>query len=174
MSKSAIKTPTQENSNTVLFEMMMYYKRKMELAEETAAQDRKRLKKATAVAREAQDQVHALTMQVRDLDREIREYARANERGARMITRKHNAGLGLVGCMNQLIEVIDTVEDTAVNYNGMLGVEYISMHKRAIVGRAAGFLERFTDDLDDLELEADEVIDLTGEETEEEDVGEWV
>jgi len=172
MSKSAIKTPTQENSNTVLFEMMMYYKRKMEIAEETAEQDRKRLKKATAVARDAQDQVHALNAHVRTLASEINEYARANERGARMITRKHNAGLGIVACMNQLIEVIDTVEDTAVNYNGMLGIEYISMHKRAIVGRAAGFLETFTDDLDD--LEADEVIDLTGEETEEEDVGEWV
>lgn len=172
MSKSAIKTPTQENSNTVLFEMMMFYKRKMEIAEDTAAQDRKRLKQAMHIAHEARGRLQDTIIQLRAAEREIGEYARANERGARMIMRKHNAGMGIVACMNNLVECIDTVEDTAVNYNNMLGVEYISMHKRAIVGRAAGFLEDFINDEDD--LESDEVIDLTGEETEEEDVGEWV
>jgi len=168
----ALGTPPQTASNTVLFEMMMFYKRKMEIAEETATQDRKRLKKAMHIAYEARERLQQEQRNNLTLNNENGVLRAQMQTAARVVMRKHNAGMGIVACMNVLVECIDTVEDTSQEYNNMLGIEYISMHKRAAVGRAAGFLEDFIDD--EVDLETNEVIDLTEEDTEEEDVGEWV
>jgi len=162
----ALAAPEQSNSNTVLFEMMMHYKRRAEIAEEATEHARKRLKKSMAATADAQHELHEQVAH-------NRQYVLANERGARMIVRKHEAGLGLAACLDNLFECVDVVNETAANYNNMLGIEYIAMHKDAIFQRAQVFLEQFTDDTDE-DLEADETIDLTGDTTEEEDVGEWV
>jgi len=172
MSKSAIKTPTQENSNTVLFEMMMYYKRKMEIAEETAERDRKRLKLATAAAREAQDQLHEARVNIRILED-------ANRRGSAIIMQKNHAGMLMADAFDGVMGTIAmAVQGDSLNRRNNVDVKFINEQAQTHQVIFDVAMTRFTTGWlapdDDVQLETDEVIDLTEEETEEEDVGEWV
>lgn len=165
----------QATDNVVLFEMMMHYKRRLDIAEASLEQAKKRAKKQRDIY---EDALGGLQHQLHEQIETNREFARANEQGARMIVRKHQAGMRLVGCLDDLFESIDIVNDTGLGDDKALGMEYISMHAAAIKSRAETALELFTWDREDPEdddesmLAADEIIDLTGETTEEEEVEE--
>jgi len=172
-----MKTPSQDASNTVLFEMMLHYKRRMEIAEESSAQDRKRARLAADAARNAQDALHARSMQLADARHEIEEYRRANQQGADIIVAKHQGGLRVIDAMEGLLAHIKvTYEFNPENES----VVYIHDQAARAAERARSGVEMFnhiiaTPEHDDADsLTADEIIDLTGEDTEEEDVGEWV
>jgi len=167
-----MKTPSQDASNTVLFEMMMFYKRKMEIAEETSAQDRKRLKLAQEAAQDAQDRLHTANINIRILED-------ANRRGSAIIMRKHHAGMLMADAFEGLIGSIEMAEqgDRMKDANN-IDVKYIvdRAAEQAVIFDVA--VSQFTTGWlapdDEVDLRAEEVIDLTGEDTEEEDVGEWV
>lgn len=164
--RNSLDPPPQTASNTVIFEMMMHYKRKSEIAEESSRSAHKKLK-------HARDAIGSLQHELQEQVATNREFARANRRGADIIHRKHQAGMRLVGCLDDLFGAIDLVQDTSLGDDHALGIEFITMHKQAIHGRAETALMLFVEHNDE-DLETDETIDLTGEETEEEDVGEWV
>jgi len=167
-----MNVPAQDASNTVLFEMMMFYKRKMEIAEETAAQDRKRLKIEQAAAHDARDSLEAAHINIRILED-------ANRRGSAIIMRKHHAGMLMADAFEGLLSCIEIAK------NGDRGKQANNSDVKYIVERAeeqavifdvavSQFTTGWLAPDDEVELQTEEVIDLTGEETEEEDVGEWV
>jgi len=176
----ALGAPPQTASNTVLFEMMMFYKRKMEIAEETAEQDRKRLKASLEVRNRLQDEVHATRHALGTAELEIQEYEQANQRCAEVIVNKHQGGLRLMNAFDELVGAIEV----AAQFHRLRGeahsdVLYIKDKMDTAVERATTAIEMFNQGTPISEalmneLQAEEVIDLTEEDTEEEDVGEWV
>ena len=156
----------QESSNTVIFEMMMHYKRRMEVAETTTAHLKKRAK--------IMEEVWEEEIQARDerLDVEIirnRQLMAANQRGAAMCVRKHAAGMRLINCLDELFTSIDVATSPEMNIGGEYAIEYVTMHRDSVSARATMAFEMLIQEHAEDELDSDEVIDLTGETTEEED-----
>jgi hypothetical protein len=160
----------EEASPVVLFQMMNYYKRRMELAEAQCESERKRMRVMREThAEQMAHQQHLLHEQIAA----NREFAIANRRGAEMIITKHHAGMRIVSCLDDLLSAVDLVRDTFTS-DFQLGLEYINGEAHRVRGRAEMALELFTragDEEADEEIDLtvyDEIIDLTGDTTEEE------
>jgi len=161
------------DSNVVVFQMMLHYKRQLECEQEINAIAMKKLKKAHNDMASLQHEHHEVLQENRLL-------VNANQRGAMTVVRKHQAGMRIAKCLDDMFDTIDLVVETGLGDDGALGMEYIAMHKQAIQQRAEIALELFTDiirpeddfDTDDegVPMMAHEVIDLTGDETEEDDI----
>lgn len=171
----------QTTSNTVLFEMMNFYKRRAEHAEATNDRLMKKMKQ------ECEDHNNEMARIQHQLHQQIQlnsHLQAANVRGARTILRKHNAGLRLAHCLDDLVGAIELVEETRLGGEDALGCMYINMHKDRIKGRADSAIQLLVhNELDDNMVDhfenevadtllAQEVIDLTGESTEEEELSE--
>lgn len=167
---------SQDNSNTVLFEMMNFYKRRAERAEAENEMLNKKMKKE---CEEHNNVVTLLQHQLNDQVNINHHFAQVNMRGARTIMRKHNAGIRLAHCINELIDSIELVEETRLGGEDALGCNYIVMNKERVKGQVDAAmqmlvreewvdeeseLERFENEVADTLL-AHEIIDLT-EETE--------
>jgi len=176
---SAVEAP--EASPTVLFHMMTYYKRRMEVAEQECENLRKRMR---TQYEEFRNEMGDLQQQLHDAVQTNHEFAQVNLRGAHTIVRKHNAGLRLAHCFDEIVSAIELVEDTHIGDEAM-GLRYISMKKTEIMGRAdmavrllvhqepEDELTRWENEVaDNLLVMGNTVIDLTEETEEEEDSGE--
>jgi len=165
------EAPSLEEANpVVLFQMMNFYKRRMELAEAECESARKRMRTMReSHAEQMAHQQHLLHEQIAA----NREFAIANRRGAEMIITKHHAGMRIVHCLDELLSAVDLVRDTFTS-DYQLGLEYINGEAHRVRGRAETALELFTragDERADEEIDLtvyDEIIDLTGDTTEDE------
>lgn len=167
-------------SPAVLYNMMCYYKRRAEQLEEEVIEMKRQRRD---LINEHHNEMGDLQQLYHDALQTNTEFARVNLRGAATIVRKHNAGLRLAHCIDELSAAIELVEDTHVGDEAM-GLRYISMKKDEIMGRAdsavmlltrtgpqerepEGELERWENEVADhlLVMRGDdhEVIDLTGD-----------
>lgn len=160
----------QTNSNTVIFEMMNFYKRKLEESEKENEELTKKIK--TMQAEHLHD-IHALETQ---LDRQVHTnfiFAQTNMQQAETVMRKHQAGVRLARCFDEMAAAIELVEETHVGDEAM-ALRYIYMKKEEVMQRAnvaLHMLIRPSEEEDRVQLDLaieEEIIDLTGEDTEEE------
>jgi len=157
----------QTASNTVLFEMMMHYKRRMEVAESETERAKKRVKVMEQVHWETVSQQQA-TIQAQNAANDM--LRRANIRGAQIIMRKHEAGMRLMTCMDDIFNDIDLSYGAKAIEDRRGSDEYLMHMKERAVQRAGTAFELLIHEFD--ELEAIEEIDLsetTEEETDTED-----
>lgn len=165
--------PAQTASNTVLFEMMMHYKRRMEFAEEYGAHQRKRAKMIEEVwGEEIQERERQLDV----MRLEMRQLMAANRRGAEMVVRKHTAAMRLMTAAEDLFNAIDVADRLAPPAERWV-IDYVAMHKQAVQQRANVAFDLLIQepgtDEDRIEaavadLVANEELEHTGDTTEEE------
>lgn len=171
-------TPAQDASNTVLFSMMNFYKRRMESLEQQNATLKKKLR---TQYEEHRNEMGDLQQQLHDQVQINHHFAQVNLRGAETIIRKHNAAIRLAHCYDEMCAAIELVEDTHLGDEAM-GLRYISMKKTEITQRAdvavrllvreepEDELTRWENEIADNMLVIErEIIDLT-EDTEEEEL----
>lgn len=166
----------QTASNTVLFEMMMHYKRRMERAEEECEHQKKR---ARIIEEVWEEEIADRERQLDNLRIEMRQLVRANVRGAEMVVRKHDAGMRLMTAIEDMFNAVDVADQLAPPAERWV-IDYVAMHKRSIQQRSnmafdlliseAGegplMDEAFIDE--GIDLVAREVLAHTGDTTEEE------
>lgn len=168
-------TQPQTASNTVLFEMMMHYKRRMEFAESECEHQKKRARIIEEVwEEEIQERERTLDM----MRIEMRQLVAANVRGAEMVVRKHDAGIRLMTAIEDMFNAVDVADQLAPPAERWV-IDYVAMHKRAIQQRSNMAFDLLisepgvgpvVDDnfIGELDLVAREVLDRTGDTTEEE------
>jgi len=160
-------TPTCTSSNVVLLEMMMHYKRRMEIAESETERAKKRVKVMEQVHWETVSQQQE-TIQTQNAANDM--LRQANIRGAQMVMRKHEAGMRLMACMDDLFNDIELSYGAKAIEERRGSDEYLMYMKERAVQRAGTAFELLIHEYD--ELEAMEEIDLTettDEETDTED-----
>jgi len=168
---NAANGATQTNSNVVIFEMMNFYKRRMEAAEEENEQLKKKLK-------QAQDEhLHDIHQLEHQLDNQVNMnmiFAQTNMRQAETTMRKHQAGIRLARCFDELAAAVELVEETYIGGGEEIALRYIYMKKEEIMQRANVGIQMLiapTPDEPEVEIHMtrieQEIIDLT-EQTEEE------
>lgn len=150
-------TPAPDASNTVLFSMMNFYKRRMESLEQQNASLKKKLR---TQYEEHRNEMGDLQQQLHDQVQVNHHFAQVNLRGAETIIRKHNAGIRLAHCFDELSAAIELVEDTHIGDEAM-GLRYINMKKNEIMQRAdvAVRLLAREDDEDELTRWENEIAD---------------
>lgn len=159
----------QTASNTVLFEMMMHYKRRMEVAEDDSERNKKRMK--------VMEQVHWETVSEQNETIQAQNAAndmlrRANIRGAEMVMRKHEAGMRLMTCLDDIFNDIDLSYGAKAAEDRRATDEYLMHMKERAMQRAGTAFELLIHEHD--ELEAIEEIDVTGDTEEDTDTDEEV
>jgi len=155
--------PTCTSSNVVLLEMMMHYKRRMEVAEDDSERSKKRMKVMEQVHWETVSQQQE-TIQTQNAANDM--LRRANIRGASMVVRKHEAGMRLMTCLDDLFNDIDLSYGAKDPAEIRATDEYLMHMKQRVMSRAETAFMLLVQEHN--ELETDEEIDLTGESTEEE------
>jgi len=133
----------QTASNTALFEMMMHYK---QVADDASA---KLLK-----ARFELEEVKVINT----------EYVEANARGAILVTQKLEAGVMLLACVDRLGQLCGDMRRSGVNIE-----EYAPEIEHVLLRADIGAHMLYDVPMGDLQAHEEldqEVIDLTGEETE--------
>jgi len=178
--KNNTDAPSPDSSNVVLFQMMMHYKQeadhfaiKMKEQEEAFTKERREL-----LAYGEFHHVRAIDAEnaLHNAQDNIRLLEDANRRGAAIIMQKHHAGMLMADAFDGIMSNIELAVfgDQSTGRNNC-DVKYIKEQAethRTIFNVA---MSRFTtgwfapSDEEEDELMTDEVIDLTGEETEEED-----
>lgn len=151
-------------SNVVIYQMMMHYKRRMDIAEDRESHYKKRMKIEQELYEE---EIERKNLQITGLQDLVNFTTRANHRGAAMVVRKHHAGLRLVECLDEIFSAVELSKDTDLGGVGNLAVEYIDTVKDEVHGRAQTAFELLVREHDEVDLDSDEVIDLVT--TEEED-----
>lgn len=131
MSKTTT-TPAPDASNTVLFSMMNFYKRRMEALEQQNASLKKKIR---VQYDEYRNELGDLQQQLHDQVDVNHHFAQVNLRNTETIMRKHDAGIRLARCFEELSSAIELVEDTHVGDEAM-GLRYIYMKKEEIMQRA--------------------------------------
>ena len=126
------------DSNVVIFQMMLHYKRQLECEQDINAIAMKKLKKCHQDLASLQHEKHELL-------RDNRLLVNANERGSATIIRKHQAGMRMAKCLDDIFETIDIVIETGLGDDGALGMEYIGAHRDAIGQRAKTALDMFVE-----------------------------
>lgn len=176
---SRVSTPDQTASNVVIFEMMNFYKRRSETLEKENEALKKKMK---LDYQEHRNEMADVQQRLHDQVIINYHFAHVNEKNAELIYRKHQAGIRLAHCFEELASAIELVEETNIDEDKTMALRYIGMKKNEICQRADIAVEMLTrrdDDLDDVtrfENEHDRtIIDLTsdteedsGEETEQE------
>lgn len=162
----------QTASNTVLFEMMMHYKRRAERAESECEHQKKR---ARIMEEVWEEEIAERENQLEIARMENVQLVRANVRGAEMVIRKHNAGIQLMNAAGDLFNAVDVADQLAPPAERWV-IDYVAMHKRACEQRANVAFELMIQEpgmevhpLDGMmNLQAEEQLDPTGDTTEEE------
>jgi len=165
----------QTASNTVLFEMMMHYKRRMEFAESECEHQKKR---ARIIEEVWEEEIQERERQLDAMRLEMRQLVAANVRGAEMVVRKHDAGMRLMTAIEDMYSAVDVADQLAPPAERWV-IDYVAMHKQAIQQRTNLAFDLLisepgmgpvVDDefVDGLDLVAREVLDRSGDTTEEE------
>jgi len=164
-------TPSPDSSNVVLFEMMMHYKQEAEhLAAQLAKKEQERLE-LLAYGHEQHVRAIGLEEELDDAVREIQAYEIANRRGSEIIVRKHEAGMLMLDTFDTLMGSI-TVAKEGDRINGRRNddVRFIAecaTDARAMMDIAVDqFMTGWYAPGRDIDMTSEEVVDLTGEETE--------
>jgi len=123
----------QTNSNVVIFEMMNFYKRKLEESEEENAMLRDQLKKAK---QEHMHDIHTLENQLNNQVNMNMIFAQTNLAQAETVQRKHQAGIRLARCFDELAAAVELVEETHIGGDEALALRYVYMKKEEIMQRA--------------------------------------
>lgn len=176
--KSSLEAP--DASNAVLFHMMNFYKRRAESLEEENQHLKKRMKQQYEDHR---NEMGDLQQQLHDQFEINHRFSHVNLRTTEACYRKHQAGLRLAHCFEDLAAAIELVDDTHTESDKPMSLRYITMKKTEIMGRADIAIQmlvardpedevtRFENELADNLLQIEQhIIDLTaddsGEETE--------
>jgi len=163
----------QTASNTVLFEMMMHYKRRMEMAEAECEHQKKR---ARIIEEVWEEEIAERERQLELAHIENRQLVRANVRGAEMVVRKHTAAMRLMAAAEDLFNAVDVADRLAPPAERWV-IDYVAMHKQAVQQRANLAFDLLIQepgtDEDRIEaavadLVAHEALEHTGDTTEEE------
>jgi len=154
----------QDSSNVVIFQMMMHYKRRMEIAEDEAEHYKKRSKIMEEIWEDEINTAHdRLDIEIR----RNRQIMQTNQRGAFMTIRKHAAGMRLINCLDEIFTAVDTAGEAGESEDAL---QYIYRVREGVQARAGIAFEMLIAEHRDDELETDEEIDLTGETTEEDEI----
>jgi len=155
----------QDVPNTVLFEMMMHYKRRMEVAEDACEHMRKRMRMEEEIHIEEMDAKDQLLHDARQVNRMVMS---ANLRGAHAVVRKHHAAMRMIECLDEVFSAVELVNETEMGGAFHEGVDYLTTCVGAIKERATVAFDLLLQEPGD-ELTSDEVIDVSGDSTEEDD-----
>jgi len=168
----------QTASNTVLFEMMMHYKRRAERAESECEHQRKR---ARIMEEVWEEEIDAREQQLEIANMENVQLVRANVRGAEMVLRKHNAAMQLMSAAEDLFNAVDVADQLAPAAERWV-IDYVAMHKQAAQQRANVAFEIMIQEpgvevevhpMRVMNLQAEEELEPTGDTTEEETDSEY-
>ncbi|AXH77500.1 MAG: hypothetical protein [Cressdnaviricota sp.] len=172
--RNVTDAPSPDSSNVVLFEMMMHYKQEAEhLAkrlEEEEQQKREYMEARLIEARRA----NQLEEELDDAIYEIRAYEVANRRGAEIITRKHEAGMRMLEAFDDLMGYI-VVTEQYHRLRGEAHTDVVFVKERADAAQermdlaSAQFMTGWYVPDRDEDLTTDEIIDLTGDTTDEDE-----
>jgi len=173
--------PAPDASNVVIFEMMMHYKRKLEDEEAVNAIAFKKLRTQQdriVTLTEWSDELLADNHQLGMMNAQLHD---ANVNGRREMTRQREGTDQLAAAMGELLQTVDVVlvtEDAirGMNDNGIwAGAHFLRRDATAARVKALHAIDLITGTSPEIafrtegDLRATEMIDLTGEETEEED-----
>lgn len=121
--------PTE--SNVVLYQMMMHYKRRMEIAEEREEHYKKRMKIEEELYQE-------------DIDvwrQSNRRFSDQLYRTQLQLINKHDAGMKLAACLDNMFEAVDLAYDTDLGGKDNLAIAYLDTIKDQEQGKAANAFE---------------------------------
>jgi len=148
--------PTE--SNVVLYQMMMHYKRRMEVAEDREGHYKRRMKIEEELYQEEIDVHRANNTR---LHHQL-------QRTQLQLVNKHEAGMRLVNCLDNMFGAVELAVETDLGGPGNLGVTYIETIKDMEHERATTAFELLVGEYRENPLVINgEVIDLVT--TEEED-----
>lgn len=172
--RNVTDAPSPDSSNVVLFEMMMHYKQEAEhLAKKLEASEEKAeaWKESTRVAAAGWDRCELHRDELLD---EVHAYEIANRRGAEIIMRKHEAGMRMLDTFDTLMGAISVAHlgdhMRGVNNEDVIFVKNVAEDARTMMDIAVGqFMTGWHAPGRDIDMQADEVIDLSGETTEEDE-----
>jgi len=155
----------QTESNVVIYQMMMHYKRRMECAEDREEHYKKRMRIEEELN---QEEIEDKNRQISQLRSELAFTRRANQNGAGMVIRKHHAGLRLVECLDEMFCAVELARDTQLGGLDNLAVDYIDTVRVQVHEQAQVAFELLVQEHNEDDLESDEIIDLVTTEDESE------
>jgi len=172
--RNVTDAPSPDSSNVVLFEMMMSYKQEAEHLAKRLEEMERAKEMAMEHAREQQLRAIQLEDELDDSIHEIRAYEVANRRGAEIIMRKHEAGMRMLDTFDTLMGAISVAHlgdhMRGVNNEDVQFVKQCAEDARTMMDIAVGqFMTGWHAPGRDIDMQADEVIDLSGETTEEDE-----
>lgn len=139
----------QHASNTALFQMMLHYRG------ESAAAERQ-VEALTNLLAANQHEIHELSAANRDLEM-------ANRRGSQLVMTKHEAGTMLLECMDRMAQLLGMMRREITQVE-----PFVPEIERILL--RSDFAAHILHGVNMVDLTADEeIIDLTGEETETEE-----
>lgn len=144
-----MSAPSPASSNTVLFEMVMWYKGRLESAEAEGRLMQQRLA-------DQQEQIHQLMTNNNLL-------TQANQRGANLVNMKHEAGVMFGQCTDRVADLFGTMRREIPEV-----IPFCPEIERILL--RADFAHHMLHGVNFVDLTADET--LSGEETETDDEGE--
>lgn len=172
--RNVTDAPSPDSSNVVLFEMMMSYKQEAEHLAKRLKEEKEE-KEAWKEARLIETRrANQLEEELDDAIHEIRAYEVANRRGAEIIMRKHEAGMRMLDTFDTLMGAISVAHlgdhMRGVNNEDVMFVKQCAEDARTMMDIAYGqFMTGWHAPGRDIDMQADEVIDLSGETTEEDE-----
>lgn len=172
--RNVTDAPSPDSSNVVLFEMMMHYKQEAEHLAIKEEEQRLAKEAYNRALRRALDRMQQLEVELDDSIHEIRAYEVANRRGAEIIMRKHEAGMRMLDTFDTLMGAISVAHlgdhMRGVNNEDVIFVKNVAEDARTMMDIAVGqFMTGWHAPGRDIDMQADEVIDLSGETTEEDE-----
>jgi len=172
--RNVTDAPSPDSSNVVLFEMMMHYKQEAEHLAKKAEDDKRCIDQLDFALRQEIRRADQLETELDDAIHEIRAYEVANRRGAEIIMRKHEAGMRMLDTFDTLMGAISVAHlgdhMRGVNNEDVIFVKNVAEDARTMMDIAVGqFMTGWHAPGRDIDMQADEVIDLSGETTEEDE-----
>jgi len=165
------EAPSPDSSNTVLFEMMMFYKQQAELAEKERAQAEARYEGLEVEYNELRNYTSDLQGEHHDRLLDLHAFEIANRRGAEIITRKHEAGMLMLDAFDSLVGAILLARQAELNTespndNVAFVYEQAGEARERIDVASTMFMTGWMRPGVDVDMTTQEEVDLTGEETE--------
>lgn len=172
--RNVTDVPSPDSSNVVLFEMMMHYKQEAEHLAKRLEEKEIEVERLEQERRREVEHSTQLEIELDDAIYEVRAYEVANRRGAEIIMRKHEAGMRMLDTFDTLMGAISVAHlgdhMRGVNNEDVQFVKQCAEDARTMMDIAVGqFMTGWHAPGRDIDMETDEVIDLSGETTEEDE-----
>ncbi|AXH75573.1 MAG: hypothetical protein [Cressdnaviricota sp.] len=165
------EAPSPDSSNTVLFEMMMFYKKQAELAEKERAAAQNKYDTLEEEYNTLRNYASDLQGEHHDRLLDLHAYEVANRRGSEIIVRKHEAGLRMMAAFDGLMGAIEVTNQfhklRGEDHGDIRHIYERAMEEQERMDMAnTMFMTGWLAPRQDIDMTSDEVVDLTGEETE--------